>query len=150
MYAYAYIVSTTWVTFRYSLGVTPYRSSRSMMLRRAPTSPLSASAGIRLSYAESSIFFFFNDTATPEIYPLSLPDALPISFLEFGIWNFSFRICRQRLAQRRRHRRRHEPLAVAFHARHLSLAARHQFLRLALASPVFERDRKSTRLNSSH
>src|SRR2546430_1949832 len=27
----------------------------------------------------SSFFFFFNDTATPEIYPLSLPDALPIS-----------------------------------------------------------------------
>src|SRR5256885_16043836 len=25
-------------------------------------------------------FFFFNDTATPEIYPLSLHDALPISF----------------------------------------------------------------------
>src|SRR6202521_2232994 len=25
-----------------------------------------------------SIFFFFNDTATTEIYPLSLPDALPI------------------------------------------------------------------------
>src|SRR5258708_23509400 len=24
-------------------------------------------------------FFFFNDTATTEIYPLSLPDALPIS-----------------------------------------------------------------------
>src|SRR2546430_16242409 len=24
-------------------------------------------------------FFFFNDTATPEIYPLSLPAALPIS-----------------------------------------------------------------------
>src|SRR2546426_12437451 len=24
------------------------------------------------------IFFFFNDTATPEIYPLSLHDALPI------------------------------------------------------------------------
>src|SRR3712207_6882753 len=23
-------------------------------------------------------FFFLNDTATPEIYPLSLPDALPI------------------------------------------------------------------------
>src|SRR3954449_4466557 len=23
-------------------------------------------------------FFFFNDTAPPEIYPLSLPDALPI------------------------------------------------------------------------
>src|ERR1043166_8786522 len=26
-----------------------------------------------------SYFFFFNDTATPEIYPLSLHDALPIS-----------------------------------------------------------------------
>src|SRR2546423_10425405 len=26
-------------------------------------------------------FFFFNDTATPEIYPLSLHDALPISLL---------------------------------------------------------------------
>src|ERR1039457_1934787 len=25
-----------------------------------------------------SLFFFFNDTASPEIYPLSLPDPLPI------------------------------------------------------------------------
>src|SRR2546430_621969 len=29
----------------------------------------------------SSIFFFFNDTATTEIYTLSLHDALPISYL---------------------------------------------------------------------
>src|SRR2546430_5858451 len=29
--------------------------------------------------AVPSIFFFFNDTATPEIYPLPLHDALPIS-----------------------------------------------------------------------
>src|SRR5437667_12074404 len=28
-----------------------------------------------------SLFFFFNDTATTEIYTLSLHDALPISFL---------------------------------------------------------------------
>src|SRR5258705_10903285 len=28
----------------------------------------------------SSLFFFFNDTATTEIYTLSLHDALPISF----------------------------------------------------------------------
>src|SRR2546430_11279837 len=27
------------------------------------------------------MFFFFNDPATPEIYPLSLHDALPISLL---------------------------------------------------------------------
>src|SRR3954466_7568558 len=29
-------------------------------------------------------FFFFNDTATPEIYPLSLHDALPICQLQLG------------------------------------------------------------------
>src|SRR2546430_13757855 len=29
------------------------------------------------------IFFFFNDTATTEIYTLSLHDALPIYFVEF-------------------------------------------------------------------
>src|SRR3954465_8421347 len=31
-----------------------------------------------ISRSSTSFFFFFNDTATPEIYPLSLPDALPI------------------------------------------------------------------------
>src|SRR2546429_48183 len=31
------------------------------------------------SYSDSQLLFFFNDTATPEIYPLSLHDALPIS-----------------------------------------------------------------------
>src|SRR2546422_8081962 len=31
------------------------------------------------------IFFFFNDTATTEIYTLSLHDALPISFLLVGL-----------------------------------------------------------------
>src|SRR5258708_26335123 len=38
---------------------------------------------------QSSYFFFFNDTATTEIYTLSLHDALPIS-LRMG-WNFSAR-----------------------------------------------------------
>src|SRR2546430_2273721 len=33
--------------------------------------------------ADSGFFFFFNDTATTEIYTLSLHDALPISF---GFW----------------------------------------------------------------
>src|SRR5205823_13127899 len=28
-------------------------------------------------------FFFFNDTSTPEIYTLSLHDALPISYIDF-------------------------------------------------------------------
>src|SRR2546421_5661311 len=41
------------------------------------------SRGMCVSSASSCssffLFFFFNDTATPEIYPLSLHDALPIS-----------------------------------------------------------------------
>src|SRR2546430_13718558 len=65
-----------------------------------------------------SFFFFFNDTATTEIYTLSLHDALPIS--------------------RDRH---HLPI---------------QFLRRPILCPAGTdrqrggRDRKSTRLNSSH
>src|SRR5690349_25121639 len=45
-------------------------------------------------------FFFFNDTATTEIYTLSLHDALPISsnlvqlIVFFRAWaKFSFRVC---------------------------------------------------------
>src|SRR5256884_4326101 len=37
-----------------------------------------------------SVFFFFNDTATTEIYTLSLHDALPISFRQRAI-RFKFR-----------------------------------------------------------
>src|SRR2546422_3843922 len=60
------------------------------------------------------MFFFFNDTATTEIYTLSLHDALPISPR-----------CRSRPA-----------------------ATYRRFVRLALGPA--RRDRKSTRLNSSH
>src|SRR5438105_11305402 len=67
----------------------------------------------------SLFFFFFNDTATTEIYTLSLHDALPISFS--AAW-FS-------------------PLArVAPVLSPLRRRARHSR----------QRDRKSTRLNSSH
>src|ERR1039458_10801192 len=55
-------------------------------------------------------FFFFNDTATPEIYPLSLHDALPISITSCCLRD-SDAFCPTMLARR---------------------------------------DRKSTRLNSSH
>src|SRR2546427_2508820 len=64
------------------------------------------------------IFFFFNDTATTEIYTLSLHDALPI----------------YRLDGRRRKRR------------HAADAGRQRFHRQV----IHHRDRKSTRLNSSH
>src|SRR2546422_9623954 len=66
-------------------------------------------------------FFFFNDTATTEIYTLSLHDALPIS-------------------RPRRARRNRCPPVGAF--------ARPSPRRRML--PSGRRDRKSTRLNSSH
>src|SRR2546430_15017489 len=74
-----------------------------------------------------SFFFFFNDTATTEIYTLSLHDALPISkelrfleastILEDAIYNFT------------------RPVKT---------------LRVELPNPRNLADRKSTRLNSSH
>src|SRR2546426_1112365 len=75
-------------------------------------------------------FFFFNDTATTEIYTLSLHDALPISC----------RRCPHRSAQtwsRRSDRNRR------------SSRSSHP-ARLPLPPPRSDRDRKSTRLNSSH
>src|SRR2546422_8013449 len=68
--------------------------------------------------------FFFNDTATTEIYTLSLHDALPISL---------HRVRRARCARTRDFR--------------LSGACR---LREPQRRQAPERDRKSTRLNSSH
>src|SRR5690349_22804229 len=70
-------------------------------------------------------FFFFNDTTTTEIYTLSLHDALPISTPPG---------------------RHHRPRARARARRH-----RHHRHRHRPATPAScRRDRKSTRLNSSH
>src|SRR2546427_6378543 len=65
-------------------------------------------------------FFFFNDTATTEIYTLSLHDALPIFTLVFG--NFIIR----------------------------KLTALKLGQPIRAAAEVHRLDRKSTRLNSSH
>src|SRR5258708_37021339 len=65
-------------------------------------------------------FFFFNDTATTEIYTLSLHDALPISQ-----WR-------------------------SFIAKHWLLLAASLVVVIAAAVAIAQRDRKSTRLNSSH
>src|SRR2546430_6776224 len=70
-------------------------------------------------------FFFFNDTATTEIYTLSLHDALPI-FLRRARGD----VARREVAE----------------ARILALEV---VVALALGNLV-RRDRKSTRLNSSH
>src|SRR2546430_12711176 len=71
-------------------------------------------------------FFFFNDTATTEIYTLSLHDALPI-------W-----AGRTPLAGRQRH---------AFSQRASGCRAEH---RAPGRWSALRQDRKSTRLNSSH
>src|SRR2546422_6206179 len=78
-------------------------------------------------------FFFFNDTATTEIYTLSLHDALPISIT--GRW-----------ADERPPR---AARAVACECRRGAAVPR-QLPGEPAGHPVLDRDRKSTRLNSSH
>src|SRR3712207_8364556 len=73
------------------------------------------------------VFFFFNDTATTEIYTLSLHDALPILIEANAITGA------------RGEKIRGDPNA----ATHVGAAK-------GLAASLDELDRKSTRLNSSH
>src|SRR2546422_1234610 len=74
-------------------------------------------------------FFFFNDTATTEIYTLSLHDALPISLLPT--------VCVDR------------PLSVFTSELNVTLESL-LFLISSSSASSSSRDRKSTRLNSSH
>src|SRR5256885_12364289 len=74
----------------------------------------------------TSFFFFFNDTATTEIYTLSLHDALPI-------WIDQRNLLQMRL--------RHFPRRHFFLADHRGQIS---------SSHKADLDRKSTRLNSSH
>src|SRR5947209_16471729 len=80
-------------------------------------------------------FFFFNDTATTEIYTLSLHDALPILRGESA-----------EAQSRERMDNGVEP-AHAHSFEHQDAAERHDRVNQPQA---FGRDRKSTRLNSSH
>src|SRR3712207_6940764 len=88
------------------------------------------------------IFFFFNDTATTEIYTLSLHDALPIC--QIGVE----RALVGRLGEQLRH------VAVDVGLRgpvtHGRAAERADVLVVVVAVGVLVGDRKSTRLNSSH
>src|SRR3712207_8939162 len=72
-------------------------------------------------------FFFFNDTATTEIYTLSLHDALPICGIQ------------GRLGELRLYSESGTHYRTAFATRFSKQAVQHLLL-----------DRKSTRLNSSH
>src|SRR2546430_13648759 len=49
------------------------------------SSPSNAMLSSSLPMPNSSFFFFFNDTATTEIYTLSLHDALPISLRDAAV-----------------------------------------------------------------
>src|SRR3712207_7978088 len=81
------------------------------------------------------MFFFFNDTATTEIYTLSLHDALPISLLGGGVLRrVALRPAGARLPPGAR-----APRALP------DVPDRHPAARVARRA-----DRKSTRLNSSH
>src|SRR2546428_10178556 len=76
-----------------------------------------------------SFFFFFNDTATPEIYTLSLHDALPI----FG---YGTRHTQHAMVAASREEQSREGMAQ-------------ELVAFAVGGAVAV-DRKSTRLNSSH
>src|SRR5258708_23307842 len=78
------------------------------------------------------LFFFFNDTATTEIYTLSLHDALPISLALFDACSLAAQI------------------AEVIQARLVNATARDDFDLVDVRRVVGEEDRKSTRLNSSH
>src|SRR5258708_23064147 len=75
-------------------------------------------------------FFFFNDTATTEIYPLSLHDALPISPSP--------------------RRRTAAPTAARGTSRGRAPRPRRRSRARSRRARGRSRDRKSTRLNSSH
>src|SRR3712207_8868568 len=88
------------------------------------------------------LFFFFNDTATTEIYTLSLHDALPI----FGGIDIPFQYIRQAL-QHKKHVVSSNKKVLATHYKELVNMAKKNGVILAFEASV---DRKSTRLNSSH
>src|SRR6202167_478312 len=85
------------------------------------------------------LFFFFNDTATTEIYTLSLHDALPICVEPC----FDFApvvVCRPVLRE----------LAHRRDRKSTRLNSSHHGISYAVFCLERKRDRKSTRLNSSH
>src|SRR5258708_31561806 len=95
-----------------------------------------------------SFLFFLNDPATPEIYPLSLHDALPISAARFAAFL---------LAARRDWRRTGPAGGAARPGRarrgHRGFTRPHRgtgYLRDRRCHTATLEDRKSTRLNSSH
>src|SRR2546427_1436009 len=84
-------------------------------------------------------FFFFNDTATTEIYTLSLHDALPICGAQELIDQVAVAAVDFHAIETGAHRIGRAPAEVADHV-----------LDVLCAQCARHGDRKSTRLNSSH
>src|SRR5256885_14296654 len=97
----------------------PVSSWKALNLRKI----LVMASSVRLKPLNCSRFFFFNDTATTEIYTLSLHDALPIWAAEAG----QHVLAVQRL-----------------------IRAQQRLAPVGPVDPSGALDRKSTRLNSSH
>src|SRR3712207_9433981 len=85
----------------------------------------------RLTYPDVFIVFFFNDTATTEIYTLSLHDALPICPDGIDFPDYLRRLCREVVEG-------------------LSDAPGRVQVEVEAEEEAVWGDRKSTRLNSSH
>src|SRR2546430_13143078 len=97
----------------------------------------------------SAFFFFFNDTATTEFYPLPLHDALPISTALFRkLFRRSMKICSLSLGKNLEH----DPLAARSceAAKRDTPLAHYPSVRVRPRRRSRREDRKSTRLNSSH
>src|SRR2546426_12753510 len=88
----------------------------------------------------STLFFFFNDTATTEIYTLSLHDALPISQQPLAAFVL--------LADNHRTARKVVENLPELQLEEAALLLHHQDRLQTFGE--FGGDRKSTRLNSSH
>src|SRR5256886_9323897 len=88
------------------------------------------------SHSSVLLFFFFNDTATTEIYTLSLHDALPISFTSS--------------TSRKTHKRGISGSTSTLCFLPLTVSSIMESPLAWLTGGVLEGDRKSTRLNSSH
>src|SRR3712207_7110034 len=84
--------------------------------------------------------FFFNDTATTEIYTLSLHDALPISLRKTKEPDISYILAAAGEIQKRLRRGQLDILESTTYPGTTD----------EVLLPMFEEDRKSTRLNSSH
>src|SRR3712207_7495661 len=85
------------------------------------------------------IYFFFNDTATTEIYTLSLHDALPIFSAKAQFIGDTVHIARFDTATRHPHCEGINVMVTAYRGAHFTHWSAAKFT-----------DRKSTRLNSSH